>query len=533
MKTVYGYIRVSTAKQGEGVSLIAQKESIERYALQHNLNIVQWFEEKETAAKQGRPLFNAMLKLIKAKKADGIIIHKIDRGARNLKDWAEIGELIEKGIEIHFAHESLDLQARGGRLSADIQAVIAADFIRNQRQEVIKGIYGRLNQGIYPFEAPTGYLDTGKGKCKLIDPVQGPFVRMTFELYATKRYGLITLSEHMDKAGLRNKRNKKVCINSLSLILNNPYYMGIIRVKGQSFQGHHQALISPNLFKRVQAILKGKSNQKLIKHDFKFKRLIKCKGCGYTLIAETQKGNTYYRCHSKNCITKGLREQSIERTLINKLSAVQLHRIEDKHLHSLLNETKIGWAKKQSEILNGINLQIGKNEQRLERLTDCYLEEGMDKEMFERRKNTLLIELKNSTKARDKIVQGKEGILQTANNFLELVKSLTGSYKIGISEEKRQLVEIVTSNFVAQGKNLVITMRKPFSDLAERHFLLSGDPQRGKPRQMEQQFVDTTKEEIIPEYKPLTKEQLRPLWNTILDYISQLPADSLESMYGL
>lgn len=156
MKNVYGYIRVSTAKQGEGVSLIAQKEAITRYSEQYNLNIIHWFEEKETAAKQGRPLFTSMMKLLKDKKAAGVIIHKIDRSARNLKDWADLGNLIDQGVEVHFAHESLDLQARGGRLSADIQAVIAADYIRNLRQEAIKGIYGRLKQGIYPFPAPIG-----------------------------------------------------------------------------------------------------------------------------------------------------------------------------------------------------------------------------------------------------------------------------------------------------------------------------------------------------------------------------------------
>jgi len=167
MKKVYGYLRVSTAKQGEGVSLIAQKEAINLYAEKYNLEIIQWFEELETAAKQGRPLFTAMMKQLQKKKADGVIIHKIDRGARNLKDWADLGNLIDQGVEIHFAHESLDLQARGGRLSADIQAVIAADYIRNLRQEAIKGLYGRLKQGIYPFQAPTGYLDAGKGNTKL------------------------------------------------------------------------------------------------------------------------------------------------------------------------------------------------------------------------------------------------------------------------------------------------------------------------------------------------------------------------------
>jgi DNA invertase Pin-like site-specific DNA recombinase len=112
--------------------------------------ITRWFIEQETAAKRGRPIFGQMLKLLKAEKASGVIIHKIDRSARNLKDWADLGELIDSGIEVHFANESLDLHSRGGRLSADIQAVVASDYIRNLREETKKGFYGRLKQGLYP-----------------------------------------------------------------------------------------------------------------------------------------------------------------------------------------------------------------------------------------------------------------------------------------------------------------------------------------------------------------------------------------------
>jgi len=95
-----------------------------------------------------------MLRLLKHGKAAGVVIHKIDRGARNLKDWADLAELIDIGVEVHFANESLDLNTRGGRLSADIQAVVAADFIRNLREETKKGFYGRLKQGLYPICAP-------------------------------------------------------------------------------------------------------------------------------------------------------------------------------------------------------------------------------------------------------------------------------------------------------------------------------------------------------------------------------------------
>src|SRR6266705_3056357 len=203
MKKCFGYIRVSTPKQGErGVSLQEQRDAIIRYAQRFQLDIASWFEERETAAKRGRPIFNQMLRLLGTRQADGVIIHKIDRSARNLKDWADLGELIDQGVEVHFANESLDLHSRGGRLSADIQAVVAADYIRNLREETRKGFYGRIKQGLYPLPAPLGYVDCGKGNRKELDPVRAPLIRKAFELYATGKYNLDTLVEEMYRVGL-------------------------------------------------------------------------------------------------------------------------------------------------------------------------------------------------------------------------------------------------------------------------------------------------------------------------------------------
>jgi site-specific DNA recombinase len=166
MNTYFAYLRVSTVKQGDGVSLEAQRDAIEAYAAKHDLHVCQWFEEKVTAAKKGRPLFNKMVKGLQRRDAVGVIVHKIDRSARNFADWAMIGELLDQGVDVRFAHEALDLRSRGGRLTADIQAVIAADYVRNLREECLKGIEGRLKQGLFPFAAPIGYLDQGAGKAK-------------------------------------------------------------------------------------------------------------------------------------------------------------------------------------------------------------------------------------------------------------------------------------------------------------------------------------------------------------------------------
>lgn len=268
MKQYFAYIRVSTIKQGEkGVSLSEQREIVERYAVQHGLEISQWFEERETASKIGRPLFNQMLASLKSKHAEGVIIHKVDRSARNRWDWAKVMQLRDSGIDVHFAGESLDLNTPSGILAADIQAVMAVHYSRNLSEETKKGYYGRLKQGLAPFPAPLGYLNNGSSKLKTIDPASGPLIREAFELYATSRYSLIRLVDEMYHRGLRtratpkNPGGEKVGRTAISSILSNPFYIGVLHIKKEkrTFLGNHEPLISKELFEKVQNTLAGKT----------------------------------------------------------------------------------------------------------------------------------------------------------------------------------------------------------------------------------------------------------------------------------
>lgn len=474
MKTVYGYIRVSTVKQGEGVSLIAQKESITRYAENHNLKISEWFEEKETAAKQGRPLFTAMMKKLKAGKATGVIIHKIDRSARNLKDWAALGDLIDQGIEVHFAHESLDLKARGGRLSADIQAVIAADYIRNLREETKKGIYGRLQQGLYPFQAPVGYLDTGPGKVKEIDPVKGPLVRKAFELYATRKYSLEELVPIIYDLGLRNIRGGKVTSTGLSNILNNVFYMGIMKVGGAVFKGVHEPLVPPALFRKVGDILSGKTNEKTRNHEFVFRKMITCGLCGYSLVGEVQKGHTYYRCHTRDCPTKGFREKYLEAQVSKFFQLLGITEGEMTGMGDVLDTMSINEATVRQKVLTSVLLQKEQTEQKLERATDALLDGMIDRETYAKRKENILKQLSQFEFQEKEVMSQKGDSLCKARTILELVKNVDLQQNLLHGGEKRDLLEKMTSNLSVQGRNVVFTMKSPFMELANRHFSESG-----------------------------------------------------------
>lgn len=485
MKGYIGYIRVSTVRQGtKGVSLQEQRDAILRYAERNQLPIALWLEETETAAKQGRPIFNRALTLLRKGEAQGIILHKLDRGARNLRDWAAIGELSDQGVEIHFVTESLDLQSRGGRLSADIQAVVAADYIRNLREETRKGFYGRLKQGLFPLRAPLGYLDQGAGKAKIVDPVKGPLVRKVFELYATGRHSLESLSAEMNRLGLRNKNGRPVTINLMSIVLNNPFYFGLIRIKTtkETFTGIHEMLIGKALFDRVHAVLTGKANAQTQRHAFAFRRLLTCASCPYSLIGERQKGRVYYRCHSKQCPPTSIREDTVSTEVRHLLERIRVDEHERTYFKAKLLKLREAWTTCKENERKSLDLRLAQLNDRLNRLTDAYLDQALDKPMFEERKRGLLFERKTAEENLTNLQRADRVNPDKVEQFLELAGDAWLSHQMANPEKQREMVRILTSNRKVAGKKVTLKPSLPFAEIANRASFTDGAHQRDIPR---------------------------------------------------
>jgi site-specific DNA recombinase len=480
----FAYIRVSTAKQGEGVSLPQQRDSIIRYAERSGLSIGRWFEERVTAAKRGRPVFSEMLTLLQQGKASGVIIHKIDRSARNLRDWADLGELIDRGIDVRFANESLDLQTRGGRLSADIQAVVAADYIRNLREEARKGIYGRLKQGLYPMPAPLGYLDRGAGKPKSLDPEKGPMVRTAFELYSTGRFTLGELESEMARRGLRNRNGGIVSLPGWSVILNNSFYRGVINVRstGETYHGVHEPLVTADLFRRVQGVLRGKVSPRTHVHEFLFRRVLTCGLCRYSLIGERQKGQVYYRCHTRGCATHGIREDIIEARVEAILQPLQFSADEQDDLHQRLISLQGKSQAEAEQQKEALSLRLGKISERMARLTDAFIDGDLERRLFDERKAMLLEERRSITEVLSGWETKNRQLPDRLAVFLELAGNACLLYKAGDPDEKRALLRIVTSSRSLTGKSLDISLLPPFKQVAERLQNADGGPSRNSPR---------------------------------------------------
>lgn len=482
MKNFYAYIRVSTVKQGEhGSSLQEQRYAIDAFAARQQLSISRYFEETETAAKLGRREFNRMVGALERGRADGVIIHKIDRSARNLKDWARLGDLMDKGVEVHFAHDSMDLTTRGGRLAADLQAVIAADYVRNLRDEVRKGFYGRLKQGLYPLPAPRGYLDRGRGKPKEIDPANGPLVRRAFELYATGSYSLETLRLKMIDEGLCAQPGKALSTSSMSQLLRNPFYMGMIRIKrtNETFEGAHEALVAKSVFDRVQTILTDKLYPRIEIHNFLFRRMIICDRCGRSLTGERQKGHIYYRCHDRGCRGVSIAEERVEDLVKAQLALI---RVDDRDMGDFREVIADGIACEAASTIERaehLNRDRALVEQKIARLTDAVLDGTIDKPTYDARKAALIAQ-KLDLAERQK---GDElTIWEIISERFELGILALPQYETGTAEEKRALLKSIGSNLLAQQKEPVFPMFFPLEDIRNWVFSNRGGPHQGAVR---------------------------------------------------
>jgi DNA invertase Pin-like site-specific DNA recombinase len=127
MKTV-GYVRVSTDKQADrGVSLDAQVQKIQAMAVVHNAELIDIIVDGGESAKSlQRPGMERLLALVDSKKVQAVIVAKLDRLTRSVKDLCELLERFERrGVALISVAESLDTSSAAGRLVLNIMTAVS------------------------------------------------------------------------------------------------------------------------------------------------------------------------------------------------------------------------------------------------------------------------------------------------------------------------------------------------------------------------------------------------------------------------
>ena len=275
-----------------------------------------------------------------------------------------------------------------------------------------------------------------------------------------------------------------MCLNGISVLLNNPFYIGLIRIRktGELFEGKHQPLVSKPLFDRVQQILRGKTVNRQTRHDFTFRCRVRCAGCGYALIGELQKGHVYYRCQTKSCPTKSIREDSLDDAVSTGFGYLRLDTEEIEYASGWVRNARLHHDELCEKELRNTRLSLDQNRARRTRLTDVFLDGSIDRDVFGERKAGLLLEERGLKEKLDNLGQKDGNALVRLERFLELAKSASVLYKQALPEEKRDLLRKLTSNLRVAGKNVDVELTIPARLIANREKNSCCTPERGVPR---------------------------------------------------
>ena len=192
-------------------------------------------------------------------KIDVVLVHKIDRLARNVYDHATIRTLLkQRGIRLASVVENVD-DSITGQLVENIMASIAQFYSANLGDEARKGMRQKVLKGGWPHKAPRGYAtvrnEDGRSSRLELHRRDSALMRNAFELYATGHYSVKTLAQRLADDGLTAKSGRPVAASYLRRLLANPFYAGRIRWGGLDVAGAHPPLVSSELFEKVQAVI--------------------------------------------------------------------------------------------------------------------------------------------------------------------------------------------------------------------------------------------------------------------------------------
>lgn len=157
---IIGYARVSTNDQNPEL----QVDALEKAGAE------QVFQEKFTGSSRERPELSQCLRMLRP--GDVLVVWKLDRLARSLKDLVEIvQDLQDRGIGFKSLTESIDTTSSGGRLVFHIFGALA-EFERDLiRERTIAGLQAARARGRKGGRKPAmSDADTKKAAAMLLDP---------------------------------------------------------------------------------------------------------------------------------------------------------------------------------------------------------------------------------------------------------------------------------------------------------------------------------------------------------------------------
>ena len=254
------YYRVSSEEQVDGYSLNAQRRALEDFCRERGWAIADRYADEGKSARGDdlgkRPQFARLLADVRARRLDVVVVHKLDRFARNIRVTFEQFETLRRhDVAFVSLAEQMDFSTPIGKVILATLAAFAQYFSDNLATETRKGKAERKAQGLYNGHLPFGVKKNGDG-LPVPDPETYPGLLLAFQRCArgdSDRQIAVTLNEggHRTTGGWgRNPFSK----DTVRPMLRNRFYLGELPDGAGGWRpGAHEPLLDDALFAAAQA----------------------------------------------------------------------------------------------------------------------------------------------------------------------------------------------------------------------------------------------------------------------------------------
>jgi DNA invertase Pin-like site-specific DNA recombinase len=296
------YARQSLDKSGEALAVSRQLAECRELARRNSWEVLDTYVDNDKSATSGkpRPEWSRLLSDLAAGRHDVLVVWHTDRLYRRLRDLVDLVELAEKrSLKIATVQASdLDLSTPAGRMVASLLGSVAQYEVQQKSARQVAANRQRAQSGVVLWSRrPFGF--ERDGSAVTIVESEAAEIRRAGEKVLSGAT-LASVAAEMNSRGIRTTLSQPWTVTAVRRILTNPRTAGRIVSRGEDFGGTAPAILDPDTFDRLGALLRDparKSAPPSTEVKYLLSGMAICGRDGETMYAtRTNDGVTVYRC---------------------------------------------------------------------------------------------------------------------------------------------------------------------------------------------------------------------------------------------
>ncbi|MCA9401560.1 MAG: zinc ribbon domain-containing protein, partial [Candidatus Omnitrophica bacterium] len=221
----------------------------------------------------------------------------------------------------------------------------------------------------------------------------------------------------------------------------------------------------------VKDIRNGKKAPSRTKHNFMFRKLIKCGECGGTITAELQKGTVYYHCsHYNDCKQKlYTSEDKIEEALVGVFRFFENLTVDEAGIiKEKIRENHSQEIEYKEKLLRSLEERYRALQRRLDALYDDRLDGVITQEFWKIKNTEIINEQEEVVRQINRAKDSEAKYFEYWLNILDLASRASEIYNKRNNEEKRMLLNFIFSNLILKDGKLTYKLNQPMKILSKR-----------------------------------------------------------------